>query len=149
MNDADATGAVFSMLKRARALIEVPSAWIPSGYAADSFGRWRPVGSEDAVRFSLIGAIVRAGGKIKQLMDLAEDVLAPQSRSLYEILRARPSELTHAESLEILDVLLAGMAQQGRPPPKQSGFISAATPRTSEGSLASIDEVGRLRERAR
>jgi|GEM_PF-5060277 len=92
------------VLRQARALVADQERWLPAGFAANANGRWVPVGSKDAVRFSLLGAVIRAGGKAVWLASAADRYLAG---SLREKLTTGSSVLSHAETLTALDALIA------------------------------------------
>ena len=133
-----------SVLIEARALIASEQNWIPQGYAANEDGDWRPIGNEDAVRFTLLGAIVRAGKGSRQILTAARtlfDEVAPAAK-----LGARDNELTHAESLAILDKAVAVLGPEDREYiPKQSGFVTRADAPAEDTSLFGL--VARLRGR--
>ena len=135
------TGKAFgTVLRKARALIEAPERWLPSGYAADASGHWRPVGSDDAVRFSLLGAVIRCGARTADLMAAAREFLEPRSPSLYEILCAADVDLSHEQALEVLDILIAGaQEEQGRHVPKKSGVVSRPSDQDSSASLEDLE----------
>lgn len=97
------------------------------------------MGSSEAVRFSLIGAILRAGAKPKELMEAARLHLRPTFPGLYQTLACVDEELTHAEALQALDTLIAGL--EARPPLvlSESGFVTIGrraleAPAEKEGS---------------
>lgn len=95
------------VLARARTLIWAESSWIGNEYGADRGGEWRPVGSRDAVRFSLTGALMRAGAP-KQVLDEARELFEKLSPALSEKLRRQA--LSHRESMALLDAALARLA---------------------------------------
>lgn len=132
-------------LRKARALIASPDRFISSGYAADATGRWRPVGGEDAVRFSLIGAVIRCGANTKDLMTAASRFLQPHSPLLYERVTAAELDLSHAEAIEVLDVLVAAVEKEAPYVPKQSGFVSS--PSSAESST--LEDLARRLARVR
>jgi hypothetical protein len=98
--------------RRARELIESPDGWSTSWYAADTHGRWRPAECEDAVRFSLIGALIRAGARPQDLRDVARVHLGSAASELNERLSSPDTELSHSESLEVLDTLIAALEER-------------------------------------
>ena len=136
-----------SVLVEARALIASEQDWIPRGYAANESGEWRPIGNGDAVRFTLLGAIVRAGRGSRQLLTAARALFDEVAPTLAVKLGARDSELTHAESLAILDSAVAVLGPEEREYiPKQSGFVTRrAEAPDKDSSLFGL--VARLRGR--
>lgn len=142
-----------SRLRRARLLISSSQGWSASGYATDAAGRWRPVGAADAVRFSLIGAAIRAGVKPKELMEVARHHLETVVPALYATLASADAELSHAESLEVLDTLIAALERPTRVP-TESGFIRVrevpGDTSVEDGSLRALGErLLRIRDRGR
>ena len=53
---------LLSVVRAARMLVSDPAKWNRRNYAEDESGRWVPVGSDRAVTFNLMGALVRAAG---------------------------------------------------------------------------------------
>ncbi|MDB4994601.1 MAG: hypothetical protein JWM74_2033 [Myxococcaceae bacterium] len=117
---------LWKRFRKARTLIESPERWSTSWYAADAHGRWRPAECEDAVRFSLIGALIRAGARPRDVMDAARVHLDSGAADLYERLASADAELSHAESLEVLDILIAALEER-----QSVGKMQAASKVTS------------------
>ena len=90
-------------LREARVLISSEDRWIAQGYAQDREGRWRPVGSDDAVRFSVLGAIVRVSGGSRDVTTASRRVLREAAPDVYLKMSSPREELTHAEALTLLD----------------------------------------------
>jgi hypothetical protein len=118
------------ILRDARASIATPEQWQPSGYAANAVGKFVPVGSPYAVRFSALGALIhscRGSRELFRAVRLVTD--SDTSRATLD------SPLTHEESLELLDRALAALT--GEPAayvPKQSGFVPRMTTNGSDAS---------------
>lgn len=106
------------VLQEARSLIASPAQWQPSGYAADAVGRFVPVGSPRAQRFSTVGAIIHACRGARDLF-----------RAVRVVLDADPTSpgldptMTHTESLELLDRAIASLGGRVEPAAKHSGFV--------------------------
>jgi hypothetical protein len=96
-------------LREARSLICSAERWIPRGFAEDADGRWRPVGSDDAVRFSVLGALVRVGGGSRELAQSARKLLQECAPETYA--RMASATLTHADALTMLDAAVARLAR--------------------------------------
>ncbi|WP_394825168.1 GGDEF domain-containing protein [Pendulispora albinea] len=90
-------------LRQGRALISSEARWIPRGYAQDREGRWCPVGSESAARFSVLGALVRVGGGSRDVLALARRSFQHIAPELYEKLTNEELPFTHADAMELLD----------------------------------------------
>ncbi|HWL89652.1 MAG TPA: diguanylate cyclase [Polyangiaceae bacterium] len=90
-------------LRQGRALIALEERWIPRGYAQDREGRWCPVGSESAARFSVLGAIVRVGGGSRDVLALARRAFQYVAPELYEKLTNEELPIAHLEAMELLD----------------------------------------------
>jgi len=109
------------ILNRARTLLSDPSRWSDQHYAEDESGRWIPVGSSQAARFNLEGALMHAAGRdAREAIAAIFDVFAVTAPQELERLKRRPSStLTHAEAIALLD---QAMRQLSEPPVrKQSG----------------------------
>jgi hypothetical protein len=99
--------------------------WIASGYAADASGRWCPVGSARAKRYSLIGAFIRAGGRAKDLVEAGRAHLTP---ALYTKLSSTDPDLSYDEALAIIDHLSSRLDRDAQPAPRRSGFVRRPGP---------------------
>jgi two-component system cell cycle response regulator len=97
------TRELLRALREARVLIASEDRWIPQGYAQDREGRWRPVGSDDAVRFSVLGAIVRVSGGSRDITTASRRALRAAASDLYMKMSSPREELTHAEALALID----------------------------------------------
>ena len=112
------------VLREARDLIAEPDHWQPSGYAANAVGRFVPVGSPHAVRFSTVGAVIHACRGSRELFR-AVRLVTDSDRSLKPL----DAALTHDESLELIDRALAALGgATGGYVPKQSGFVPRHAP---------------------
>jgi len=94
-------------LRQGRALIAIEDRWIPRGFAQDRQGRWCPVGSESAARFSVLGAIVRVGGGSRDVLALARRAFQHVGPELYEKLINEELSFSHAEAMDLLDRAIA------------------------------------------
>ncbi|WP_394835142.1 diguanylate cyclase [Pendulispora rubella] len=94
-------------LRQARALISSEDRWIPRGFAQDREGRWCPVGSESAARFSVLGAIVRVGGGSRDVLALARRAFHYIAPELYEKLTNEELTFSHGEAMDLLDRTVA------------------------------------------
>jgi hypothetical protein len=137
--------AMLRFLRAARALVARPEEWLPRGYASDSEGDWVPVGSPVAVRFSLSGALLRAGKGSKELLSAAREIFRERSAESYA--RILGSEGTHADVLNLLDAAMASVARDGeRRVRSHSGVQSRVVePPTRSGTAAKIDEKSRTK----
>ena len=121
------------VLREARDLIAEPDHWQPSGYAANAVGRFVPVGSPHAVRFSTVGAVIHACRGSRELFR-AVRLVTDSDPSLKPL----DAALTHDESLVLIDRALAALG--GAAPayvPKQSGFVTRHSPQSSQSSAVS------------
>jgi two-component system cell cycle response regulator len=109
---AASTRELVRALREARVLIASEERWIPQGYAQDREGRWRPVGSDDATRFSVLGAIVRVSGGSRDITTSSRRALREAAPHLYMKLNSPREELTHDEALALLDLTIAYMQAQ-------------------------------------
>jgi hypothetical protein len=125
---------LWKRFRRARALIESPERWSTSWYAADAHGRWQPTECEDAVRFSLIGALIRAGARPRDVMDAARLHLGSDSADLYERLASADAELSHAESLAVLDALIAALEERQSVSKMQAAKVTGSSPKLPSSS---------------
>ncbi len=103
-------------LREARILISSEDRWIPQGYAQDREGRWRPVGSDDAVRFSVLGAIVRVSRGSRDVTTASRRVLREAAPETYMKMSSPREELTHAEALGLLDRTIAFLQARSATP---------------------------------
>lgn len=121
------------VIGEARDLIADPEHWQPSGYAANAVGRFVPVGSPYAVRFSTVGAVIHACRGSRDLFR-AVRLVTDSDPSLKPL----DAPITHAESLELLDRALAALGgASNRYVPKQSGFVPRHTPKSGEPGAVS------------
>lgn len=102
--------ALVMSLRQARALIASPERWLAAGFAQDREGRWRPVGSDDAASFSVIGALLRVGGTRGMIAAAraAFDAHAPVLYATVVLATGKPP--THANALGLLDATIAGLS---------------------------------------
>lgn len=92
------------ILNRARTLLTDPSHWASRHYAEDDTGRWVPVGSSRAVRFSLEGALVNAAGRdAREALPAILELFREVSSDAVVRLKPTSASLTHAEALELID----------------------------------------------
>jgi diguanylate cyclase (GGDEF)-like protein len=108
--------ALMRALREARVLISAEERWIPQGYAQDAEGRWRPVGSDDAVRFSVLGAVVRVSAGSRDITSASRRALREGAPDLYRKLSSTRAELTHAEALTLLDRSIAYLQARSATP---------------------------------
>jgi len=117
------------ILRRARALLSDPSHWTGRHYAENAEGRWIPVGSSQATRFNLEGALVHAAGRdAREALAAIFDVFGEASPEILARLRSTlaPS-LTHSEALALLDAAIVHLSFVAER--KQSGTrLRAITP---------------------
>ena len=120
-------------LIRARTLISYEETWLAQGYAADANGNVAPFAREDAVRFSVLGAVMRAGRGSIDIFAGARAIFEQVSPELFGKLVTRGVGLTHLEALALLDDAIRTLM-----PGHKSGIMSAVrlTP-------ATITRVGR------
>ena len=113
------TDELVSTLRQARGLIASPENWVASGFAENAAGTFVPVGSPYAVRFSAIGAIMRACRGSRELFQELRLLLArdPEGRNVH-------GPLCHADALRLFDWALGNLGETPRWLPKQSGFVS-------------------------
>jgi hypothetical protein len=97
--------------------------------AADDHGRWLPVGSDEATRFNLRGAVIRvAGHRARDAVKALEDALRGCSSATFAATLTSPTPLTHAESLWWLDQAIERLrAQNGR-----GSEVSGLRPRVTD-----------------
>ena len=108
----DQLRALRSVLCRARAMISDEAGFHTDGYAADTEGRWRPVGSADAVRFSAWGAVMRASGGSKVILAAARALFGHATPELARKLDA--GTLSHEEALFLLDSAIGAAASDSK-----------------------------------
>jgi hypothetical protein len=95
---------LLEILAAARRLLADGSRWSPVHIATDANGRWVPVGTTDATRFNLQGAVIRAAGfRAREVMKDAESALRMRSSDTFAGMLASPRQMTHAEALAWLD----------------------------------------------
>jgi hypothetical protein len=112
---------LLAIVRRAYTTLSDSSRWSARHYAEDSTGRWAPVGSEQARRFNLEGALMHAAGSD------ARSALAPILEIFQAIDPAAPARrratstnlLTRSEALALLEAAMAHLSF--RPVRKQSG----------------------------
>ena len=102
------------ILGRARMTLSDSSHFAGRHFAEDADGRWSPVGSAQAVRFNLEGALVHAAGsEARDAWPALREVFAIASPVLSERLKHRASApLTHAEALAMLDDAIAHLSRR-------------------------------------
>jgi hypothetical protein len=117
---------VVRVLRDARALIAQEQNWLISGYAEDAMGRWRPVGTPEAQRFSVAGALVRASRGCRACTTAARQVMreaAPElSLRCFGLGDHGGSGLRHDDALVLFDAALSWIERRSQ------GFEAA--PRT-------------------
>ena len=91
---------LLATLLQAKAILSSEETWIAHEYAGDADGHWKPVGSREAVRFSLWGALMRGGASKEQLAELRSvlDRVAPD-----KIAKMRAGKLSFEETTFLLD----------------------------------------------
>ena len=95
---------LLEILSSARSLLADVSCWSAAHIAADGNGRWVPVGSNDARRFNLQGAVIRAAGhRAREAMKAAESALGSASSPGFARVLTSPHAMTHAQALAWLD----------------------------------------------
>ena len=96
-------------LAQAREILSSEASFIGHEYAADENGVWKPVGSREAARFSLWGALMRAGANTDILTEARElfSRIAPTATA-----KLRTGKLTYAETLALLDTALAALGER-------------------------------------
>lgn len=121
------TDVLVSTLRQARALIASPENWVASGFAENASGTFVHVGSPHAVRFSAIGAIMRASRGSRELFAELRLLIGrdPEGRNLHGPLR-------HEEALRLFDWALESLGEHTQYVPKQSGFVT----RNADADLA-------------
>jgi hypothetical protein len=140
MSASEASTGLLAAVRAARALLSRHENYLPSGYAADLTGRWRPVGSPDAVRFSLLGAVIRCGAKVKEFSEAARQ-LDPRIQA--KLSQADPN-LAHDEALDILDAIIARL-EAGEPRRLRSGTVRRFGEAEAEKEAAAIEPATRPR----
>jgi hypothetical protein len=140
------------ILTLARDLLADTSRWSSMHIATDENGRWVPVGHNDAARFNLQGAVIRAAGyRAREAMKVAESALRTCSSETFARTLMSPRPMTHAEALEWLDTAASILAMQmGRElratsPSGISGFRlkvseADAVPRRTTGTTDDNDD---------
>lgn len=120
------TRTLLLTLIKARTLIGSEETWLARGYAADANGKWTPFGSKEAVRFTVLGAIMRAtAGSTEHFVD-ARSLFSEVAPLLFAKLTSSNGSLTYQESLTILDIGIGALL-----PKHASGFTTAVrTPPT-------------------
>ena len=92
--------------------------------ATDEDGRWVPVGSGSAVRFNLLGAVIRtAGFRARDAMKTAESALLVCSSETFARTLSSPRPMRHAEALAWLEGAISALRAQMNgevPAPAQS-----------------------------
>ena len=137
--------ALLAFLRAARALLARPEGWLSRDYAADAEGDWVPVGSPRAVRFSLSGALLRAGRGSKELLSAAREIFREQAAEQYP--RILGSEGTHADVLNLLDAAIAQVERGGERRVRshsgvQNRVVEASAP---SGTAARFDDKSRTK----
>lgn len=134
--------SLLQVLQHARALIASPDCWIASGYGANAERQWRPIGSPDAVRFTVLGAVIRAAGGSKELLAAARLLFAQVAPEPSARLISTTDPPTHDESLRLLDLAIAHLdASRTAWVPKQSGVVSRGALDPLDTSLAGLGEA--------
>lgn len=112
---------LFAIVRRAHTILSDAKHWTPRHYAEDAAGRWAPVGSEQARRFNLEGALVHAaGGNARSALAAILGVfreIAPEAPARMKA--TATSSLTHPEALALLELAMAHLSV--RPARKRSG----------------------------
>lgn len=125
--------ALAILLANAKSSLASEEGWIPNEYAADADGHWKPVGSRQAVRFSLWGAIMRHGASREQLSEVRTLIerLEPALAS-----KARAGKLTFAETHAIFDSVIRALHEPAFEREAPTLPSNAQVGRLSRGGLA-------------
>jgi hypothetical protein len=141
--------ALIELLREARSLIHLREDWIARGYGANAEGQWRPIGSPDATRFTLQGAIIRATRGSRETLTVLRTLLTRVAPELAARLSSDADVLTHEESLRVLDLAIESL--EGAPVyiPKNSGVVPRAGAAPTDTSLQGLVEAatGTVRKR--
>jgi hypothetical protein len=104
---------LLEILSSARSILSDASCWAAAHIAADVNGRWVPVGSDDARRFNLQGAVIRAAGyRARETMKAVESALGGASSATFARVLTSPQAMTHTEALEWLDAAISSLTPQ-------------------------------------
>ncbi|HVW29765.1 MAG TPA: hypothetical protein VHC69_30585 [Polyangiaceae bacterium] len=129
----------------ARDLLADRSRWSPVHIATDVDGRWVPVGDNNAVRFNLQGAVIRAAGRrARDAMKAAESALRTCSSEAFARTLVSPRAMTHTEALAWLHGAVSALAAQvvsEQPPTSRSG-VSGLMLRVTEADAISRKTTG-------
>jgi hypothetical protein len=97
-----------AIVRKAHLLIADSARWAERHFAEDKSGKWVPVGSRDAVRFNLAGAMIKSAGRSAQEATRAFAELLCVAPAGLETIRWRHAEgLGRSEALELLRWALA------------------------------------------
>lgn len=117
------------ILRSARELLADISRWSPLHMATDENRRWVPVGNDNAARFNLQGAVIRAAGyHARDAMKTAENALRTCSSDAFASTLRSPRPMTHLEALEWLDAAIAVLAVE----------MGCELPATSRSSVSGL-----------
>jgi hypothetical protein len=106
---------LLGILVSARDMLADESRWSPVHIATDEDGRWLPVGSHQASRFNLQGAVIRAAGhRARDAMKTTESALRACSSAKFATTLTVPRPMTQVESLDWLDTAISSLAAQIR-----------------------------------
>ncbi len=128
---------LLAVLRTTRALLAPPERWTSRDYAEDGNGDPVPVpvGSRHAMRFSLLGALVRSAPGRSRILVEARDLFRDVRPDLYRKLSGDRPAMTHDEVIELLDAGITLLAKAAtRLVVKQSGFIAAVGAPTKKGT---------------
>jgi hypothetical protein len=112
---------LLSIVRIAYVTLSDPRRWSARHYAENAAGQWTPVGSKQAQRFNLEGALVHAAGRdarsaVPAILEVF-DAIAPEARARMKA--TSTALLTHSEALELLESTIAHLSL--RSVRKQSG----------------------------
>ena len=132
-------------LASARDLLGDRSRWSPVHIATDEKGRWVPVGDDNAVRFNLQGAVIRAAGhRARDAMKATESALRTRASEVFARTLRSPRPMRYTEALEWLDAAISVLAMQmGRElPARPRSSVSGLMLRVREGDAIARQATG-------
>jgi len=103
---------LLAIVRRAHTMLSDANHWCPRHYAEDAAGQWIPVGSEQAERFNLEGALVHAAGRDARsaLAPILEIFRAVSPEALARLKTTSSAALTRSQALALLEAAIAHLS---------------------------------------